>query len=333
LEIIVVDDGSSDATPLLAREMARLHPQIRVIQQRNQGVAAARNLGLAASRGHFIAPVDADDIWLPEAAERLVNCLRASAASVGVAYGWSVTIDEFGQLDGGFRCSMIQGHVLGTLLCHNFLGNASSTMIRRTCLEQVGGYDPQFRAHGVQGCEDWDLYLRIAEQFQFRVVPEFLVGYRRPAGSMSSDASSMVNSHRLLLQRIGQRHRRIPRFLYQLSASSLATHLAHECHRRRQPGESFRWLWHAFVQGPLFTLLRPNCYALAARIALDSFVRSPGRKTSQRDGGSRQFNARILMKATVPAIAELRAHQRRQIGRKIRIQNLLHRVVSWLAIG
>jgi glycosyltransferase involved in cell wall biosynthesis len=309
--------------------MARLHSQIRVIQQPNSGVAAARNRGVQMSQGAFIAPVDADDIWFPDAAEKLVTCLLKSDLSVGVAYGWWVTIDEEGLLDGGYSCSMIEGDVFGTLLCHNFLGNASSTMIRRTCFEQVGGYDCQFRKQSAQGCEDWDLYLRIAERCQFRVVPEFMVGYRRHGRSMSSDASSMARSHVQLLRKIKQRHPEIPRVLYWLSTSSLYLYLAHECHRQRLPYESCGWLCRALVKGPLFTLLRPGCYTLAFKNALAIFGEMFNLLTRSANGATCRTTNVPFTDRSGKCVADI-ARRRARIRMRILIQDILHLVVSRL---
>ena len=331
LEIIVVDDGSCDATVPLVQEMARRHPQIRVIQQRNSGVAAARNSGIEISRGIFIAPVDADDIWFPEAAERLADCLLQSDQGVGVAYGWSVTIDEVGLLDGGFRCSMIEGDVFYTLLCHNFLGNASSTMIRRTCLERYGGYDGQFRAQGAEGCEDWELYLRLAEHCQFCVVPEFLIGYRRPRGSMSSDVSSIARSHAYLLQKIGQRHPEIPKVMYRLSSSSLYLYLAQECHRQRLPHQSYRWMRQALAQLHLLNLLRPGWYALAAKNAWAIFQQRWDRLTRSANSVPRRTPRGMRRNRPVTRVEDV-ARRRARIRVRILAQEILHSAISRLHI-
>ena len=206
LEIIVVDDGSEDKTLQITKTMAHRYPQIRVIQQPNRGVASARNRAIEEARGEFIAPIDSDDVWFPDAVMKLANCLCNSNAHIGVAYGWSVTLDENGLLDGGLCCSKVAGDVLGTLICHDFLGTASATMIRRECFEKVSGYDSQFRTESKQGCEDWDLYLRIAQYYQFAVVPEFLFGYRRLSSSMSSNTHRMAQSHEYLLEKVKLRH-------------------------------------------------------------------------------------------------------------------------------
>ncbi|MHB0960560.1 MAG: glycosyltransferase family 2 protein [Pirellulaceae bacterium] len=329
MEIVVVDDGSCDATVRLIEEMARFHSQIRIIQQRNSGVAAARNRGMQMSRGALIAPVDADDIWFPDAAEKLVHCLLTSDPSVGLAYGWWVTIDEEGLLDGGFRCSMIEGDVFGTLLCHNFLGNASSSMIRRTCLEEVGGFDDQFRRQTAQGCEDWDLYLRIARRFRFRVVPEFLVGYRRCEGSMSSDASSMARSHQYLLRKVNQGHPGLPRVLYRLSTSSFYLHLAHVCYRQSLPRESCRWLGRALIKGPLFTLVRPGFYWLAAKCVLAIVANRFRRLPRSRDGTTRSASRRCLPDRSRTRVEDI-AKRRTSIRMRILAQSILHHVVSRL---
>jgi glycosyltransferase involved in cell wall biosynthesis len=327
MEIVVVDDGSEDETLERVQSMASRHHQIRVIRQRNAGVAAARNRGIQASHGELIAPVDADDIWFPFAVEKLAKCLLDATPQVGVAYGWWVTIDADGLPDGGFHCSLIEGDVLSTLVCHNFLGNASSTMIRRDCIRRVGWYDSEFRALGAQGCEDWDLYLRIARHYQFRVVPKFLFGYRKFGSSMSSDFTSMAKSHRYLLEKAKQRHPRLPAVLCRLSTSSFYLYLAHKCHRRKQPGESLSWLRQAFCSGPIFTMARVVFYTLlvknfAARlgIPIKRFGGPRGRRVFLL-GRSRPARRRNTQIVDVE-------RRRQRISLRNAAQTVLHRMIS-----
>ncbi|MGB6014954.1 MAG: glycosyltransferase family A protein, partial [Nodosilinea sp.] len=84
LEVLVVDDGSQDATGDIVRRYQQQDPRIKLLHQQNAGVAAARNLAVATAQGEFIAPVDADDIWFPHHIEAQVNCFLASPASVGL---------------------------------------------------------------------------------------------------------------------------------------------------------------------------------------------------------------------------------------------------------
>ena len=327
LEIIVVDDGSRDGTALCVEVMARNHPHIRLIRQSNQGVAAARNRGIEESRGELIGPIDADDIWFPDAVTKLVNRLLESEPDVGVAYAWSVIIDENGLLDGRFRCSKIEGDVFGTLICHNFIGNASSTLIRRACLEKVGGYNEGFRAMGTQGCEDWDLYLRIAEEYQFKVVPEFLIGYRKSQTAMTSNFTVMADAHRRVIGRALQRHQSLPRALARLSTSNFYLYLAHDSHHRGQAHESFRWLRQALTAGRSFTLLRVVFYGLLAKNSLEVL----GAPIRRGIGAARKNPARGRSRRIV-AVTEIE-RQWFNIGLKLAAQNAFHYVVSRVPIS
>jgi glycosyltransferase involved in cell wall biosynthesis len=293
-----------------------------LVQQENRGVAAARNRAIAESRGEFIAPVDGDDIWFPEAVTKLVDCFLTTDSRTGVVYGWSVIIDEDGLLDGRFRCSKIEGEVLRTLICHNFLGNASSTMIRRTCLEKVGGYDLGFRANGVQGCEDWDLYLRIAENYSFRVVPEFLFGYRKARVAMSSNPASMAKSHRYLLEKMKEKHPQIPGMFCRLSLSSYYLRFAREYHHDRQPAESLAWLVRALASSPVLTLLRIGFYSLILRNLAALFWKSISRSfppPSRSSASTRAIQIKDVKK------------KRAAIALQLAAQSVLHRMVLWLS--
>ena len=258
IEVIVIDDGSSDRTAALVTSIQEEDPRVVLLRQANLGVAAARNAGIERARGELIAPVDADDLWYPRAIEKLAGCLDEQGPGVGIAYAWSAYIDEQGLLTGGFRAATLEGDVFATLLCHNFLGNASCTMLRRECFDVTGGYDSGFREHAEQGCEDWDFYLRVSEHYHFRVVPELLIGYRKVAGRMSSDSERMARSHSYMLHKVYKRHPRLPGFLSRISKSSFYLYLADE----GGPASRGAWLRRAFASAPLLCLIRPRFYML-----------------------------------------------------------------------
>jgi glycosyltransferase involved in cell wall biosynthesis len=331
LEIIVVDDGSTDKTAERVEGLAGNHPQIRLVRQSNHGVAAARNRGIEESRGEFIAPVDADDVWFPDAVNKLLDCLLRSDLDAGVAYAWSVIIDENGQLDGRFRCSKIEGNVLGTLICHNFIGNASSTLIRRACLKKVGGYDESFRANGLRGCEDWDLYLRIAQYYRFRAVPQFLIGYRKPHGSMSSEPEAMAKSYTGVLDKVRQRHPRTPGSFHRLSTSSFYLYLAHDCYYRNQTNESLRWLGRALIKAPFFTLVRVVFYGLLAKNFVGVLGPPIRRLIGRSDGRNSARTSRLTRTRRMIEVADLE-RKRLEIFVKIAAQSAFHRVIMRMPI-
>lgn len=262
LEILVIDDGSDDSTVDIVKQFAKEDKRIRLLQQPNGGVAAARNLGIQASVGEFIAPIDADDIWHPDNVIRQIDAMQRGGPETGLVYSWSVDIDEHDEATGGFRAAQISGDVYITLIAHNFIGNASATMLRRRCLTHVGDYDSSLRTRGAQGCEDWDLYLRIAEHYQFQVVPEFLVGYRKLSSSMSCNYSVMAKSHSFVMASVQQRHASLPKYIFRLSASNLFMYFAHQSKSHKEFDNTFNWLINALKLEPFTTLIRIGFYRL-----------------------------------------------------------------------
>ena len=274
IEVIVVNDGSVDQTAATVRSIIQQDQRVILLQQPNSGVAAARNLAIENSTGELIAPIDADDIWYPENLEKQVQCLLEADSSVGLIYSWSVDIDENDLLIGAFRAAKIEGDVYLTLLCHNFLGNASASMFRRECLDQVGNYDREMKKQNGQGCEDWDLYLRIAEKYQFRVVTKFLVGYRKPSESMSRDYTTMARSHKLMLQTVQQKYPAISAYVYRLSKSNFYMYFAHQSSRAGNHKKTFFWLFQALKADPISPLLRIGLYRLSFKSLLHLITRS-----------------------------------------------------------
>lgn len=271
LEIIVVDDGSQDETVAIVRDYLKQDDRVVLLQQENAGVAAARNLGIQASSGEFIAPIDADDIWYPENIEKQVNRAIAGGEKVGLVYSWSVDINENDEMIGGFRASDIEGDVYKTLVCHNFLGNASASLIRRSVLNQVGYYDSNLKAQNAQGCEDWDLYLRLANIADYAVVPEFLVGYRKLSNSMSRNYETMKRSHDLVMAAVSESRPYFPQWLYSISRSNLYTYFAHQSASSDDGKNTLFWVKKAIEAQGLLALTRMGTYRLLLKALLAPF--------------------------------------------------------------
>ena len=117
LEILVVDDGSSDDTAARVERHAAADPRVRLLRQPNAGVAAARNLGLRAARGAYVAPIDADDLWHPHKVERQVRMLEHGPPALGMVYTWYAVIDAEGRVA---RCAdpSLEGAVQRLSLIH-----------------------------------------------------------------------------------------------------------------------------------------------------------------------------------------------------------------------
>ena len=205
IEILIVDDGSRDETPSIVTRHAAADDRVRLISQANGGVAAARNRGIAEARGKLIAPIDADDLWASTKLEKQIATMAEGGPGVGLVYCWYAIIDAGGFINGIAKPTK-SGKVLSSLCENNFVGNGSSPLMRKDVTLAAGGYSTQLRAARAQGCEDWLLYLRIAEKHEFRVVEECLLGYRMVPGSMSRDGRQMLRSLRHVSGQILERN-------------------------------------------------------------------------------------------------------------------------------
>jgi glycosyltransferase involved in cell wall biosynthesis len=151
-ELIVVDDGSSDETNLV---LAPYGDALRVIRQPNRGVSAARNAGIKAARGRWIALLDSDDHWLPDKLKAQIDWLTAHP-DYRICQTEEIWIRDGRRVNPKKRHRKHGGHIFerSLPLC---LVSPSAVMINRRLLDEVGGFDEDLPA-----CEDYDLWLRIA---------------------------------------------------------------------------------------------------------------------------------------------------------------------------
>lgn len=178
-EVLVIDDGSSDCTAAWVGQIQ--DRRVRLISQANQGMCAARNQGIALAQGEYIAFLDADDLWHPTKLAKQVRCLD-ECPDVGLVYTWTALIDREGRPTGRLFASHAEGDVWQQLVQHNITESGSSPMVRRSCFETVGVFDPDLPHAG-----DWDMCLRIAACYPFQVIKEPLVYYRQYSNSMSKN--------------------------------------------------------------------------------------------------------------------------------------------------
>lgn len=210
LEILIVDDGSTDRTASMAERFCAAEPRARLLRKPNGGVASARNLGIAEAQGNWIAPVDADDLWHPSKIEKQVAAAIAAPDPPGFVYCWFRHIDELGRVTGSGPRWGLEGPAFAQLAYLNFVQNGSALLMSRSAWSAVGGYDEGLRAEGAEGCEDVLLQLQIARRRPIAAVPEHLVGYRRHAGRMSSAFDQLVRSWRLAYERLAGEHAPVP---------------------------------------------------------------------------------------------------------------------------
>ncbi len=182
LELVVVDDGSTDAT---AQIVKRYGAPVRYLHQENQGQPAARNAGIRAARGRYVAFLDADDLWLPTKLERQMS-LFEDDPDLAWCYTDAFLFDsKTGRTmqTASQANSLHEGDILRPLLLANFIASPTP-VVRRDVFEEVGYFDQAPAVRGGGG-EDWDMWLRIAARHPIGLVRAPLAKYRLHHTSMT----------------------------------------------------------------------------------------------------------------------------------------------------
>jgi len=177
-EVIVVDDGSSEAT-VASYELAA---NTRLIKHERSrcGCAATKNTGARAARGEYLAYLDDDDIWLPHKLESQVNVLDQHP-EVGLVYCHFTLVDrELEALPGQPAPKSSGGSCFDRLIRGNIIKSPSTVMLRRQVIDDCGGF-----REDLLGAEDWEMWIRVACRYQMWSVPEPLVLYRTHPGQLT----------------------------------------------------------------------------------------------------------------------------------------------------
>jgi glycosyltransferase involved in cell wall biosynthesis len=263
IEIIVVDDGSTDETAAIVEAAVVRDTRIRLFRKANSGVSDSRNFGLVQARGSLIAPLDADDLWHPKKLAQQVATMQASSPKVGVIYCWSVEIDEDDFIIPPIRVgSTAEGDVIAEVVANvGIMDSGSIPLIRRSYLEAIGGYDPD-----PQSVEElWKLSMALSQVCEFAVVPKHLVAYRRSASSNSRKVSMMERSLEHVSGWIMNRWPDMPQDVRQHMIYNINSYLAHQALTNNDRISALRYKIKGCKTRPS-ALLEPAMFVFAARL-------------------------------------------------------------------
>jgi len=247
-EIIVIDDGSIDETLEVVGRIGDL--RIKVYSYSNTGVSAARNHGINHAQGEYVSFIDADDLWTGDKLAAQYQALQ-DHPQAQVAYSWTDWIDENDRLLRPAAHMSLEGNIYANLLIIDFMGCGSNPLIHKQALLTVGGFDPVLR-----GGEDWDLWIRLAAQYEFVCVRSPQVLYRQVQNSASKDLELMErDGSRVITKSFQQapaslqylRFYALGNFYKAMLYRSLATTLS-----RKEALESTKYLYRSIGNDPSF---------------------------------------------------------------------------------
>ena len=200
-EIIVVNDDSPDRSVEICQQFT--DSRIKILSQKNRGLAGARNTGIRHAQGDYIALLDGDDLWLPEKLEKHFEHLESSS-SVGISFSRSAFIDEAGNSLGTYLMPKLKEITSPDLLRDNPVGNGSAAVIRKEVLEAIkfqdnlyGTVEDFYFDDYFRQAEDIECWLRIILQTNWKIegIPEALTLYRVNSGGLSA---SLLNQFEAL---------------------------------------------------------------------------------------------------------------------------------------
>jgi glycosyltransferase involved in cell wall biosynthesis len=205
IEVIVVDDGSTDDTAEVVSAFTRRDPRIRYIHQKNAGLPAARNAGISHARHEFIGFLDADDLWLPEFLRRTMEAFARLPPEFAIVACRAIYIDGEGQrLIANQRDAALPGEITCRDIILKTRFSPSAVVARKAALAESGCFDVTLRSS-----EDRDMWIRIAARHRVHLLRDPLALIRRHPGNMSKHADRMKANVRTVINK-AHRARLVP---------------------------------------------------------------------------------------------------------------------------
>ena len=208
-EFIVVDDGSTDNTEEVVKKFQEKDKRIRYIKhERNKGASAARNTGIKAAKGEYIAFQDSDDEWLPEKLEKQMKVFETAPPEVGVIYTGFWRIENNKKIYIPYSwVAQKEGNIHKELLKGSFIG-LPTVLIRKECFKKAGMFDKK-----LPRLQDWELFIRISKHCKFKYINEALLISPYTIGSISFNNESLIQALELILKKHSEEFKKYKKIL------------------------------------------------------------------------------------------------------------------------
>jgi len=243
IETIIVDDASTDGTRKLVAEQ---FPSVMYIRHEDKrGGSAARNTGIQAASGQYIAFLDSDDEWKPKKLTRQVDCIQTSGEHCGAVYTGLKKVrngrTEF------VRSPSATGDIHDQQLSRDHVGPTSTVLVRRNCFDAVGGFREDLPAR-----QDYEMWLRLSRQYEFDYVEDPLtVLYTDSTDRISEQPESRIEAHELLITEIREEISEFPERRQQAILGTQYYTLARYCQKNGMGPRARQYFITSLRQRPL----------------------------------------------------------------------------------
>jgi len=263
-EIICVDDGSPDSTVDVIKQFS--DDRIRIIHQINRGLSGARNTGINATRGIFIALLDADDLWLPNKLEEHFKHLQSNP-NVGISYSASEFIDEGGTPMGLGQHPKLTDITPKDVFCRNPIGNGSAAVIRKSLLKSVSrvrqlGKETrmEYFDENMRQSEDVEFWLRVAlsTQYKFEGIDGTLTQYRVNMSGLSANLDKQYESWMYSVQQNKKLNKQFIKHWFPLASAYQKRYLARRAIQSRNAKTALTLIKQAILEDPRILIEEPK---------------------------------------------------------------------------